>query len=540
MKDDKQAEPGLASEQQDLTSRLAQAEQDLANQAEKYNKLFEQSNDGIYLHDLEGNIIDANKRAAEQLGYLQSEMMALKVFAIHPPEVMEQSKAAFAAIQKEGRVHFEITFKKKDGTLFPAEVSASMFELSGKTVVQGLVRDVSRRQEAEQERRQLEQQIQKAQKMESLGVLAGGIAHDFNNLLMGVLGNVDLALLDTAPESPATPRLRDIRTTAIRLSELTNQMLAYSGKGKFIVEPVDLSRMVSEMEHLLAVTTSKKVVIKYELIPDLPAVEADTSQLRQVIMNLISNAAEAIGSSSGVVSVRTGVADVDSKYLADTFLNDELEKGCYVFLEVSDTGCGMDTETREKIFDPFFSTKFAGRGLGLAAVIGIIRGHGGAIKVYSEPSRGSTFKVLLPCSEKQVPLADAKNRPINIAHGRGRVLVVDDEETVRAVARMMLEKLGFEVRTACDGQEAVELLETQEDLVDIVLLDLAMPRKDGVETFREIRRIHSDLPVILSSGYNEQDATSYFAGKGLAGFIQKPYEVQTLMQKLSAVLNQQE
>ncbi len=524
------------SKRQDLSMRLADTEKKLALNAEKYNKLFENSNDGIYIHDLKGKIIDINFRAAQQLGYEKEEVLALRVVDIYPVEADQQFRKALAAIQGDGQVHFETYFQRKDGSVFPAEVSASIVEIAGRPLVQGMVRDISKRKEAANDQQQLEQQIQKAQKMESLGVLAGGIAHDFNNLLMGVLGNVDLAMLEMTPESPATPRLRDIRTAAIRLSELTSQMLAYSGKGKYLVEPVDLSRMIDEMEHLLDVALSKKVVIKYELTADVPLVHADTSQLRQVIMNLVANAAEALSDCSGIISVRTGSADVDQKYLAETFLDDELAEGRYVFLEVSDSGCGMDGETQGKIFDPFFSTKFAGRGLGLAAVIGIVRGHGGAIKVYSEPGRGSTFKVLLPSLNKPAVQSLLAHTGLPRSPANCHVLLVDDDATVRDVAQMMLLKLGFKVLTAADGCEAIERLEEQPQRFDVVLLDLTMPRKDGITTFRELRRIRADLPVVLSSGYNEQDATSFFAGKGLSGFIQKPYDFTSLARKLMEVL----
>ncbi len=405
-----------------------------------------------------------------------------------------------------------------------------------------VVEDVTEARRAREERRRLEAQMQQAQKLESLGVLAGGIAHDFNNLLMGVLGNADMALAKAPPESPLRVYLRRIETAARRAADLTNQMLAYSGKGRFVVEPIDLSRLVEEMGHLLETVVSKRAILRYDLRRGLPPVEADATQVRQVVMNLIVNASDAIGERSGVVTVHTGAVEADRAYLRGAFLAEDLAEGTYVCLEVSDTGCGMDAETRGRIFDPFFTTKAAGRGLGLAAVLGIVRGHRGTLKVYSEPGRGTTFKVLLPtspCAGPAGPGLDPEGGSEGGPpgwQGSGTVLVVDDDETVRAVAKMMLEDAGFRVLTAADGLEGVALYRERADEVVAVLLDMTMPHLGGEETFRELRRIRPDVRVLLSSGYNEQDAVARFSGKGLAGFLQKPYRASALLAKLREVL----
>ena len=393
------------------------------------------------------------------------------------------------------------------------------------------------RKRAEERQRNLEAKLQQAQKLESLGVLAGGIAHDFNNLLMGVLGNAEVALLELPPESPARGDLQHITTAALRAAELTKQMLAYSGKGKFVVQGLNLTKLVEEMAELLQVSISKNVVLKYNFAKNLPAIEADASQIRQVVMNLIINASEAIGEKSGVVTVSTSVIEADRSYLTETYLDENLPEGCYVSLEVADTGCGMDEQTQKKIFDPFFTTKFTGRGLGLAAVLGIVRGHGGAVKIYSQPQRGSTFKVLFPASQQ--PAAEESvgtSATEQEWRGSGVILVVDDEETVRIAAKLMLERRGFTVLTAEDGRAALEVFRSRVDEIVVVLLDLTMPHLDGEETFRELRRIRSDVRVILSSGYDEQETTSRFAGKGLAGFLQKPYGVGPLGEKIRQVL----
>jgi PAS domain S-box-containing protein len=398
--------------------------------------------------------------------------------------------------------------------------------------------DITALKEAEAEHLALERQILHVQKLESLGVLAGGIAHDFNNLLTSVLGYADLASEELPVSAPARAHLGQIGAAARRAADLCRQMLAYSGKGRFVVRPLDMSEVVEEMAHMLEVSISKKVALRFELARGLPAVQADASQLRQVAMNLILNASEAIGEISGVVSVRTGVVSCDADYLASTWVTDELAEGQYVFLEVTDTGCGMDAETRERIFDPFYTTKFTGRGLGLAAVLGIVRGHQGAIKVYSEPGRGSSFKVLLPAVEAAAQPVSHHVEAAEVWHGSGLILLVDDEESVRGVGRSMLERLGFAVVTAGDGQEAVSVYRARADEIACVVLDLTMPRMDGEEAFRELRQVRPDVRVILSSGYNEQEVTQRFAGKGLAGFLEKPYRLETLRAQLRRVLDQ--
>jgi CheY-like chemotaxis protein len=373
------------------------------------------------------------------------------------------------------------------------------------------------------------------QKLESLGVMAGGIAHDFNNLLMVILGNADLALLRLPPESPVRGNLDDIGRAARQAADLCRQMLAYSGKGRFVLETLDLSAVVREMAHILRVSISKKATLRHEFPEHLPAVEADASQIRQVVLNLLTNASEALGDQSGVISITTGSQMCDRAFLAGSILGADAVEGLYVFLEVSDTGCGMDAATLERIFDPFFSTKFTGRGLGLAAVLGIVRGHKGVLRVYSELGKGSRFEVLLPVAGR--PQVREKRAPGTEAwRGTGTILLIDDEEMVRTTVREMLTWLGFDVLVAADGQEAIETFRARAETVTCILLDLTMPRMSGEETFREFRRIRQEVPVILCSGYNEQDVTQRFVGQGLAGFVQKPYTLANLQEALQRVL----
>jgi PAS domain S-box-containing protein len=387
-------------------------------------------------------------------------------------------------------------------------------------------RDISEERRLGAEKKQIEEQMLHAQKLESMGVLAGGIAHDFNNILTAIIGNADLALMRLNPESPVLENLQRIEKAAGRASELAKQMLAYSGKGRFVIESIDLNRLVEEMLHMLEVSISKNAVLRLNLHKPLPTVEADATQMRQVIMNLVINASEAISEKSGVIAITSGCMECDRNYLKDVWLDENLTDGLYVYLEIADSGCGMNKETMGKIFDPFFTTKFTGRGLGMAAVLGIIRGHKGAIKVYSEPGKGSSFKILLPASSKPEEIFNAKSDN-DSWKGSGTVLLVDDEETIRALGSEMLREIGFQVVTAEDGRHALEIFNSRDD-ISFVILDLTMPHMDGEQTFRELRRLKPDIKVIMSSGYNEQEVTQKFVGKGLAGFIQKPYKLSMI------------
>ena len=417
--------------------------------------------------------------------------------------------------------------------------SKGWFELRIQPVAAGAVilsLDITQRKRGEAERLKLEQRILMAQKMESLGVLAGGIAHDFNNLLMAVLGNAGLALMKLQHEAPAREHIELIEKAAVRAAELTNQLLAYSGRGRFVVEPIDLSALVHEMGHLLETIVSTKAALKYDLADHLPKITVDVTQIRQVVMNLLTNASDAVSERSGVITITSGVFEADRPYLVEAFGDEDLEEGLYVYVEVSDTGCGMDERTRGMLFDPFFSTKQEGRGLGLAAVLGIVRGHNGAIKVYSEKRRGTTIKVMFPVSEQTRPVPLVRPKAAINWRGTGTVLVVDDEEAVRDTTKRILEAAGFDVVLAADGHEAVEVFHALGEGVCLVVMDMTMPRMGGAEAFTELRRIRRDVPVILSSGYNEQDATNWFAGKGLAGFIQKPYSPQRLIDLIRGIL----
>ncbi|MHB1024256.1 MAG: PAS domain-containing hybrid sensor histidine kinase/response regulator [Desulfobacteria bacterium] len=401
----------------------------------------------------------------------------------------------------------------------------------------GTIQDITESMQVEEEKRNLERLVQQKQKLESLGVLAGGIAHDFNNLLMVVLGHAELALREISPLSPARRNLQEITTAAQRATDLSLQMLAYAGKAVFTVERVGLRELIEEMAHLLKTASSKKAILNLNLERNLPPIEADPSQIRQIVMNLIINASEAIGDRSGVITVSVGATQCDEEYLKESELQDSLPPGLYVRLEVTDTGIGMNAGTRSRIFEPFFSTKFTGRGLGLAAVLGIVRAHKGALKVYSEPGKGTTFKVLFPALEDAGTEARTNDSSARADwRGKGTILLVDDEEGLIDVGSQMLEGLGFTVLTAADGLQAVDLYRERGKEIDLVLMDVAMPHMDGAEAFGELRRMNPEVRIVLASGYSHEDVALRFAGKGLAGVLQKPYNLARLWETLAGLM----
>jgi PAS domain S-box-containing protein len=525
MVDDRTQELVLANTrlQTEIQERhLAQAA--LTASENKLRSIFASLTDVILILDQEGRYLEIAPTSTKRLFLPPDELLGKSVTEVFPPEQADFFIATIRDTLASGKVtmvDYALTIGN-DLVWFSGIVSP----LSATTVVWS-ARDITQRKQSEEERLNLEKQMLHSQKLESLGVLAGGIAHDFNNILTTIIGNADLALMRLSPESPIVDNLQQIEQAASRAADLARQMLAYSGKGTFIIEELDLNRLVEEMGHMLEVSISKKAILRYSLCKPLPAVTADATQLRQILMNLVINASEAIGDQSGTIAITTGVLTCSDTYGHNNELSEQIPAGEYVYLEVSDTGCGMSKETLTKIFDPFFTTKFTGRGLGMAAVLGIVHGHRGAIKVYSEVGKGSTFKVMLPASSMPAGRDVAPEENGNSWCGSGKVLLIDDEENIRSLGSEMLKELGYEVITAADGREGIARYQAT-DAISFVILDLTMPHMDGEQCFRELRQLNPAVKVIMSSGFNEQEVTGKFVGKGLAGFIQKPYRLSTL------------
>ncbi|HEX9654568.1 MAG TPA: PAS domain S-box protein [bacterium] len=514
-------------------------EKALRESEERYRELYENIPSMYFTVNEHGIVITVNTFGAEQLGYEANELLGKSVYEIFHEADKKAVRAQIERCARNPNLVFQWEFRKikEDGTVMWVKEIARAIRSNDGTFVLIVCEDITDVKRIEEERRKLEAQLLHTQKMESLGVLAGGIAHDFNNLLTGVLGNAGMILMELLPDSPLRESVKLIESAAVNAAQLTNQLLAYAGRGKYLLEVFDFSALIREMSQLLKTAISKSAHIHYELARALPAAEGDTTQIRQILLNLITNASDAIGEKPGQIVVSTGAQSVNRGYLADSYIKDDLPEGEYVFMEVSDTGCGMDPETQSRIFDPFFSTKFAGRGLGLAAVMGIMRSHRGAIKVSSTVGKGTTIRVLFPASSKTVETASDKAHlePVNM--GNGTVLVIDDEEQARIVAKKVLNKFGFTVLTACDGLEGIQIFQRSQDEIRVVLLDMSMPRLNGEHTLQHIRRLRPDQPVVLSSGYDEYEAYTRFEGQGLAGFIQKPYQPLALIEKINTILN---
>jgi PAS domain S-box-containing protein len=499
----------------------------------------------VFWKDLESRYLGCNMLFARDAGREKPEdLIGEDDFAMGWRNEAELYRADDRAVMESGeaRVNYEEPQTTPDGKQIWLRTSKlPLRDADGEVIgVLGTYEDITAEKKAEERERRLEAQFQHAQKLESLGVLAGGIAHDFNNLLTGVLGHANLALAGMESDTPFRINLEGIRKAANRAADLCRQMLAYSGKGRFRVEPIDLSEVVREMGEILDVSVSKKASLRFDLADDLPAIEGDPAQVRQIVLNLITNASEAIGDQVGVIAVRTSLDEYDADYLAQTHVDDRLPAGEYVTLEVTDSGCGMDVEAHQRLFEPFFTTKFTGRGLGLAAVLGIVRSHRGAIDVRSAPGRGTRFRVLIPPGTRIATRGDVEEEPRELWSGSGTVLVVDDEEIVIDIARATLETAGLNVLTASDGIEALEVLDRQLPEIDCVLLDLTMPRMDGEEAFKEIREMDPNLPIVLTSGYNEQEVTQRFVGQDLAGFVQKPFELDMLLRAVGEAIDRRE
>jgi PAS domain S-box-containing protein len=519
------------------------AERALLASEDRYRSLIETTGTVLIGIGRDGRIFEWNREAERVHGCPRSDALGRDYYATFLADAAMSSLRddVAAVLSGEPMRRFESSVRSRDGAEYLLAWNLTrLMAIGGEPV--GVIasgQDVTELRRLDRERQALEAKVQHSQKLESLGVLAGGIAHDFNNLLVGILGNASLALMDLPEESPLREIIADIETTALRAAELTKQMLAYSGKGRFVVQPLDLNALLREMSQLLHSVISKRSVIRLELAPTLPPVLADATQLRQIVMNLITNASDAIGGTDGVITIRTGTRHATRELLTSSYAMDELPDGKYAVIDVEDSGCGMDADTLARIFDPFFSTKFTGRGLGLAATLGIVRGHRGAIKVQSVPDQGTTFTVLLPCTEPE-PVSESQQtaRRRQRFHGTGAVLLVDDDETVRSVAQHMLERSGFTVMTACDGREGVSMFEANRDVISLVLLDLTMPALGGEEAFRAMRSMRPDIRVVLMSGHSSHELAARYGGEGMAGFIQKPFRLEELEVCLRTVLGQ--
>ncbi|MDP9037202.1 MAG: PAS domain-containing protein [Myxococcota bacterium] len=491
----------------------------------------------VFWKDTEGRYLGCNSAFARDAGLAKpEELVGKRDFDLSWQTEAALYRADDRAVMTAGapRIAYEEPQTRPDGTeLWLRTSKIPLRDGKGAVVgVLGVYEDITASKEAEKQRRELEIQMLHAQKLESLGVLAGGIAHDFNNLLMAVLGNADL-LRTTTHGAEAMGHLQALDRAAHRARDLCRQLLAYSGRGRFVVQAVDVSELARETTQLFALSVSKAASLELLLDDALPAVQADATQLRQVLMNLVTNASEALVDGFGTIRLRTRCTALPPGAIREDGVMGGLPAGNYVVLEVEDTGSGMDPRTRARVFEPFFTTKFTGRGLGLAAVLGIVRGHGGAVQVESEVGKGSLFRVFLPAAGPHVGPAPRVEETGGSWGGHGRILFVDDEPMVLSIGVKMVRHLGFEVDTAVDGRKALGLYSP--DRYVCVILDVTMPQLDGIETMRRLREIDPRAAVVLSSGFDANDVIARLGNLRADAFLEKPFLLETLRKTLREV-----
>lgn len=527
--------------------------------------------------DLQGNLVWVNDAECRLLGRTREELIGRPVWELVSEAEQPESRSALARklSSEVSLAPFERTLTRPDGAIVVVEIHDT-YRLNPRGDIEGirsflldvtarkraqealrkvgedlesrvrertqelelaidfLRREIDEHRQAEDERRRLEAQVRHTQRLESIGVLAGGIAHEFNNLLTSITGYASLAATDLPAGTAAHRHIGQVLAAAKNAADLTRQILAYAGRSQFVPELVNLSGMVSNTVRLIESMISKRATLKLDLAAEVPRIEGDSGQLRQVILNLATNASDALGDQPGEVRIATGLIWLEGGELPSLKTGRVMPAGLYVWLEIADTGAGMDRATLDRIFDPFFSTKFTGRGLGLAAVMGIVRAHRGSITVASEPGRGATFRVFFPAvdeAERQ-PAVPAPAVALSEWQGTGAVLVVDDEEPIRTLAKTILEGAGLPVLTAADGDEALEVFREHKEEIHAVLLDVVMPGTDAAEVLARISEARPKAKVIVCSGYHDHDAAKRLGGGTPAGFLRKPYDPAGLLARL--------
>jgi len=530
-----EGEPASLSFVMDITEHR-QAEDALRESEERYRSILEDMAEGYYEVDLKGNFTFFNESLCKTFGYSRIELMGMNNRAYTYPEHAKKALLTYSEIYQTGipmaMTDYEII--RKDGEKRVLETSISPIKKSSGEIIgfRGVLRDMTERKQAEEDKRFLEERLQQADKMESIGTLAGGIAHDFNNLLMGIQGYASMVLVNLDQSNPNYERLKKIEEQVRSGADLTSQLLGFARGGRYEVKPSDMNEIIEKSCSMFG-RTKKEITIHRKSEKDLWGVEIDRGQMEQVFLNLFVNAWQAM----------PGGGDIYLETQND-LLNGEqalfysLKPGKYVKITVTDTGTGMDLKTKERIFEPFFTTKGMGRGtgLGLASVYGIIKGHEGMITVYSEPDQGTTFTIYLPASEKQIPREETPTD--EIVMGTETILLIDDEKIVMEVNKELLESMGYKLYVASSGQEGLDIYMEKKDKIDLIILDMIMPGMSGSDTFDRLREINPNAKVLLSSGYSLTDKALAIMDRGCNGFLQKPFRLEELSGKVREMLGE--
>lgn len=485
----------------------------------------DRGSEAIYWMDKDGRLLYANDRMCDTLGYSREELLSMTIRDINPEFPPERWSCHWDELRKRRNYSAESTHLAKDGHLIPVEFSANYIEFDGKEYNCVYAHDITDRKRAEEESRRLLAQLIQAQKMEAIGHLAGGIAHDFNNLLTGILGYANLLFLKEGVDPEVAKAAGIIQRSAERASQLTAQLLGFAEQGKNLVVPVELGRAIASVTGVLARTQNPRIRIVTSVRPEGGCVPGDPPQLDQVVMNLALNACDSMPH-GGQLKITTEPVTLDEAFCRE---REWMSPGKFLLLSVSDTGVGISPQNLERIFDPFFTTKAQGKGtgLGLSMVFGIVKNHGGCVDVRSEEGAGTVFRVFLPESPDGAP-KEAAGMDQALPRGRGRILLVDDQEPVREVAKDMLEALGYDVITAADGLEGVSRYRDVWREIDLVVLDMVMPNMSGGDCYRRMREINPKARVVLSSGYSMDGSIQDVMKEGIIAFIQKPYRLEEL------------
>jgi PAS domain S-box-containing protein len=523
----------LRHAQETLEVRVEERTAELRASEEKHRTILQTAMSGIWLVDAQGHLTEVNETYCRMSGYSVQELLSMSVQDLEANETGNATTLHIQKVMAEGEGRFDSRHRRKDGTVFDVEASVQYRPVAGGQFVTFL-QDITERKRAAEEKLALEKQFLQAQKLESLGVLAGGIAHDFNNILAIIIGYCSLVKMDYQTAENYIP---EIEKAAERAAGLCHQMLAYAGKAQLAQTKVNMWMLVAEMVNMLKSTIKQNVVIKHDLSADITSVTGDASQLRQIVMNLVINAAEAIGEAQGEIRVSLATGAIKAGQSDKDHLGRIIPAGWYVCLEITDNGCGMDDETKQRIFEPFYTTKFTGRGLGMSAVLGIITAHGGALQLSSQPGQGTTFKVYLPV---QIGASAGDESLPQVAQaswqGSGTILLVEDEASIILIAKIMLTALGFTVIAAANGKEALELYQKNAADITLVVTDMGMPVMDGYELFSKLKNLDPELPIIVSSGFGDSVVTTRIAREDIAGLVSKPYNFDQLREVLKGVV----